>query len=215
MKPLLIAALILLPTIALADSPHFFLPEPSPTAANTRNAAYCAAVNCQGGTLYWWPEHTLANGTLLTVDNQVNTATGMVKLRATFPNTDGALFPNEFVNVHLLVNTLTNVVLVPAPALQTGAPGAYVYVVNPDKTVSVQPVTAGPTDGVNTVITKGVAAGDVVVTDGVDRLSDGAKVVVAITPTAAPAGAKHHRHHWSGGGDSGGGGGGPPGAGGP
>jgi multidrug efflux system membrane fusion protein len=161
----------------------------------------------------------LEDGALSAVDNQVNTATGMVKLRATFPNTDGALFPNEFVNVHLLVNTLTNVVLVPAPALQTGAPGAYVYVVNPDKTVSVQPVTAGPTDGVNTVITKGVAAGDVVVTDGVDRLSDGAKVVVAITPTSAPAGAKHHRHHWSGSGDSGGGGGGggggPPGAGGP
>ncbi len=159
----------------------------------------------------------LEDGVLSAVDNQVDTATGMVKLRATFPNTDGALFPNEFVNVHLLVNTLTNVVLVPAPALQTGAPGAYVYVVNPDKTVSVQPVTVGPTDGINTVITKGVAAGDVVVTDGVDRLSDGAKVVVAITPTAAPAGAKHHHHHWSGGGggDSGGGGGGPPGGGGP
>jgi hypothetical protein len=58
-------ALTLIPTIALADGPHYFLPEPSITAANTRNAAYCAAVNCQGGTLYWWPEHSLANGTAL------------------------------------------------------------------------------------------------------------------------------------------------------
>jgi hypothetical protein len=65
MKPLLLATLLLAPTIALADGPHYFLPEPSITAANTRNAAYCAAVNCQGGTLYWWPEHTLANGTAL------------------------------------------------------------------------------------------------------------------------------------------------------
>jgi len=148
----------------------------------------------------------LEDGTLSAVDNQVDTATGMVKLRASFANADGALFPNEFVNVHLLVDTLTNAVLVPSPAVQSGAPGSYVYVVNPDDTVSVQVVTVGPTDGTNTVITKGVAAGDVVVTDGVDRLTDGAKVVVAITPTAAPGGAAHHHHHkhgnWSGGGSS-------------
>ncbi len=155
----------------------------------------------------------LEDGTLTAVDNQVDTSTGMVKLRATFANADGALFPNEFVNIHLLVNTLTNAVLVPSPAVQSGAPGSYVYVVNPDDTVSVQTVTTGPTDGTNTVITKGVAAGDVVVTDGVDRLTDGSKVVVAITPTTAPSGAQHHRHHkhgnWSGGsgGWSGGGGG--------
>jgi len=148
----------------------------------------------------------LEDGTLTAVDNQVDTATGMVKLRATFANADGALFPNEFVNIHLLVNTLTNATLVPSPAVQSGAPGSYVYVVNPDDTVSVQTVTTGPTDGSNTVITKGVDPGDVVVTDGVDRLSDGAKVTVAITPTTAPSGqsaAGHHHHHhhgnWSGG----------------
>ncbi len=146
----------------------------------------------------------LEDGALTAVDNQVDTATGMVKLRATFANADGALFPNEFVNIHLLVNTLTNATLVPAPAVQTGAPGAYVYVVQPDDTVKVQTVTVGPTDGTNTVITKGVAPGDVVVTDGVDRLSDGAKVKVAITPTTAPTGgaAHHHHHHhgnWQGG----------------
>jgi multidrug efflux system membrane fusion protein len=152
----------------------------------------------------------LEDGTLSAVDNQVDTSTGMVKLRATFANTDGTLFPNEFVNLHLLVNTLTNVTLVPSPAVQSGAPGSYVYVVNPDKTVSVQTVTTGPTDGTNTVITKGVSPGDVVVTDGVDRLSDGAKVTVAITPTAAPSGAasgthKHRHKHGSWSGQSGGG----------
>jgi multidrug efflux system membrane fusion protein len=148
----------------------------------------------------------LEDGQLSAVDNQVDTSTGMVKLRATFANADGALFPNEFVNIHLLVITLTNAVLVPSPAVQSGAPGAYVYVVNPDDTVSVQNVTVGPTDGTNTVITKGVAAGDVVVTDGVDRLADGSKVVVAITPTTTPSGAAHHHHHhgsWSGGGAAG------------
>ncbi len=150
----------------------------------------------------------LETGTLSAVDNQVDTSTGMVKLRATFANADGALFPNEFVNIHLLVNTLTNAVLVPSAAVQTGTPGTYVYAVNPDHTVSVQVVTVGPTDGTNTVITKGLAAGDVVVTDGVDRLTDGAKVTFAAVPgmtPQAPPGAPHHHHHsggWSGGGGS-------------
>ncbi len=138
----------------------------------------------------------LEDGSLSAVDNQVDTATGMVKLRATFANADEALFPYEFVIVHLLVNTLQNATLVPSQAVQSGAPGSYVYVVKPDSTVSVQTVTTGPTDGTNTVITKGISPGDVVVTDGVDRLSDGAKVSVAITPTAAPSGeAGTHHHH--------------------
>ncbi|GLR67422.1 transport system membrane protein [Acidocella aquatica] len=127
----------------------------------------------------------LEDGTLSAVDNQVDTATGMVKLRAKFANADGALFPNEFVNIHLLVNTLQSATLVPSQAVQTGAPGTYVYVLNADNTVRVQPVTTGPTDGTNTVITKGITPGDVVVTDGVDRLSDGAKVSVA-APAATP-----------------------------
>lgn len=151
----------------------------------------------------------LEDGMLTAVDNQVNTSTGMVRLRAHFTNADDALFPNEFVNIHLLVNTLTNATLVPAPAVQTGAPGAYVYVVKPDHTVRVQPVTTGPTDGTDTVITKGILPGEVVVTDGVDRLSDGAKVTVATTPAAAPGGegsgnGKHQKPD-SGPGSSGGG----------
>ncbi len=137
----------------------------------------------------------LEDGTLSAVDNQVDTSTGMVKLRADFVNADGALFPNEFVNVHLLVNTLTGATLVPSPAVQSGAPGSYVYLVKPDNTVTVQAVTTGPTDGVNTVITKGLAPGDTVVTDGVDRLSEGAKITVAGAPAAAPAPAKTGRHH--------------------
>jgi multidrug efflux system membrane fusion protein len=136
----------------------------------------------------------IADGVLTAVDNQVDTSTGTVKLRATFTNDNSALFPNEFVNVHLLVDTLQNAALVPAPAVQTGAPGAYVYKVNADNTVSVQIVTVGPSDGVNTVITKGLKPGDVVVTDGVDRLSDGAAITIAQAP-AASATTTHHRKH--------------------
>jgi multidrug efflux system membrane fusion protein len=161
----------------------------------------------------------IASGVLSAVDNQVNTSTGQVKLRATFPNTDGALFPNEFVNVHLLVNTLQKAMLVPSAAVQEGAPGAYVFVVNDDNTVSVQKVTTGPTDGTNTVITDGVSPGDVVVTDGVDRLSDGAHVVATIAAppagtTAPPPPARKRHHHkqgnWSGGGGDTGGNAAPP-----
>lgn len=138
----------------------------------------------------------IADGVLTAVDNQVDTSTGTVKLRGTFSNENNILFPNEFVNIHLTVDTLQNAVLVPSPAVQTGAPGSYVYVVKPDNTVSVQTVTTGTTDGTNTVITKGLTPGDVVVTDGVDRLSDGAKVTIAaaIAPVAAPGTATHKKH---------------------
>jgi multidrug efflux system membrane fusion protein len=138
----------------------------------------------------------IADGTLTAVDNQVDTSTGSVKLRATFTNDNAVLFPNEFVNIHLTVDTLQNATLVPSPAVQTGAPGSYVYLVNADKTVSVTTVTTGPTDGTNTVITKGVSPGDVVVTDGVDRLTDGAKVTVAgPAPQPGAAAYKHHHKH--------------------
>jgi len=139
----------------------------------------------------------IAGGQLTAISNQVDTSTGTVNLRATFPNTDSALFPNEFVNLHLLVDTLQNATLVPSPAVQTGAPGSYVYVVDPDDTVSVQTVTTGVTDGTNTVITKGLTPGQVVVTDGVDRLADGMKVSIAkpIAIPAAGAGKKHWHHH--------------------
>jgi multidrug efflux system membrane fusion protein len=134
----------------------------------------------------------LATGTLYAISNQMATSTGTVSLRATFPNEDEVLFPNEFVNVVLLVDTLHQAVLVPTPAVQSGAPGDYVYLVNADQTVSVHKITAGPSDGKNTAILSGLSAGQTVVTDGTDRLSDGAKIKAggadanAAPGTAAP-----------------------------
>ena len=128
----------------------------------------------------------IATGTLYALGNQMATATGTVTLRATFPNDDEALFPNEFVNVTLLVDTMQKAVLVPTPAVQSGAPGDYVYLVNDDQTVSVHKVTLGPSDGKNTAIVSGLSVGQTVVTDGMDRLSDGAKIKLA---GARPAGA--------------------------
>ncbi|GLQ46432.1 transport system membrane protein [Dyella lipolytica] len=121
----------------------------------------------------------LATGTLYAVSNQMATSTGTVSLRATFPNDDESLYPNEFVNVQLLVDTLQKTVLVPTPAVQTGAPGDYVYLVNADDTVSVHKVTPGPSDGKYTAILAGLSAGQTVVTDGMDRLNDGAKIKLA------------------------------------
>jgi multidrug efflux system membrane fusion protein len=128
----------------------------------------------------------LATGTLYAVSNQMATATGTVTLRATFANDDEALFPSEFVNVKLLVDTMQNAVLVPTAAVQSGAPGDFVYLVNPNSTVSVHKVRLGPSDGKNTVIVSGLAAGNQVVTDGTDRLNDGAKIEPA-HPKAAVA----------------------------
>jgi multidrug efflux system membrane fusion protein len=131
----------------------------------------------------------LATGTLYAINNQMAASTGTVTLRASFANDDEALFPNEFVNVQLLVDTLHQAVLVPTAAVLSGAPGNYVYLVNKDNTASVHKVTLGPSDGKNTVIASGLDAGDTVVIDGTDRLSDGAKIKVAPapTPTSAPA----------------------------
>ncbi len=131
----------------------------------------------------------IATGTLFALSNQMATATGTVTLRASVPNDDEALFPNEFVNVKLLVDTLRNAVLVPTPAVQTGAPGDYVYLVNADNTVSVHKVTLGPSDGRYTVIAAGLQAGQHVVTDGLDRLNDGAKIQPAVPRPATHAGA--------------------------
>jgi membrane fusion protein, multidrug efflux system len=120
----------------------------------------------------------LASGQLGPLDNQIDTTTGTLKLRALFANTDEALYPNQFVNARLLVNTLTDVVRVPVPAVQRGAPGTYVYVINADNTVSVRAVKVGPTDNGYQAVLSGLTAGERVVTDGTDRLRDGAPVTV-------------------------------------
>jgi membrane fusion protein, multidrug efflux system len=128
----------------------------------------------------------IATGTLYALSNQMATSTGTVTLRADFANDDGALFPNEFVNIKILVDTLRQAVLVPTPAVLSGAPGDYVYLANPNDTVSVRKVTLGPSDGMNTAILSGLSVGDTVVIDGTDRLTDGAKISVA-APAAAGA----------------------------
>lgn len=128
----------------------------------------------------------LAAGRLQTVDNQVDTSTGTVKLRALFTNGDELLFPNQFVNVKLLVDTLHDATIVPGSAVQTGPQGQFVYVVKPDDTVAVRPVKTGPVDGDRTSIAAGLAPGETVVIDGVDRLREGAKIFV---PAAHPQGA--------------------------
>jgi multidrug efflux system membrane fusion protein len=127
----------------------------------------------------------IATGTLYAISNQMTTSTGTVTLRASFTNADEALFPNEFVNIEMLVDTLRNAVLVPTPAVLSGAPGDYVYLVQPDQTVTVRKIKLGPSDGINTAILSGLAVGDTVVTDGTDRLTEGAKISVAGPPSAS------------------------------
>jgi multidrug efflux system membrane fusion protein len=127
----------------------------------------------------------IATGTLYALSNQMTTSTGTVTLRARFPNDNEALFPSEFVNVKILVDTLSKAVLVPTPAVLSGAPGDYVYLVNTaDNTVSVRKVKLGPSDGKSTAILSGLSIGDTVVVDGTDRLSDGAKISIG-QPSAA------------------------------
>jgi multidrug efflux system membrane fusion protein len=132
----------------------------------------------------------IASGKLLTIDNQIDTTTGTYKLKAIFNNDDNALFPNQFVNTHLLVDTKRNLSLVPLAALQRGPQGTYVYAVN-GNTVTIQPVTVAQTTGGTVGISDGLKPGDVVVTDGQDKLQEGTKVIPnpAPAPASGPAGA--------------------------
>jgi membrane fusion protein, multidrug efflux system len=120
----------------------------------------------------------LAVGRVAALDSQIDTTTGTVKVRAQFDNPENSLFPNQFVNAQLLVKTLHNVVTVPTAAIQRGAPGSYVYVINAENTVSVRPVSIGPNDGPMTAVNSGLSVGERVVVDGTDRLRDGARVSV-------------------------------------
>lgn len=121
----------------------------------------------------------IATGSLESIDNEIDTTTGTVKLRATFPNTDEALFPNQFVNARLVVQTLSNVTVAPVAAIQHGAPGTFVFLVKPDGAVAVQKVSTGITEGDQIQILSGLKSGDIVVVDGADRLREGAKVRIA------------------------------------
>jgi len=119
-------------------------------------------------------------------------------LKAIFPNDDETLFPNQFVNVALLLDTLHSATLIQQAGVQRGAPGTYVYVVDAQQAVSVRKVTLGPGDATNVVITQGLKPGEMVVVDGADKLKDGAKVLLRQSrpsaAAAAPPAQKHHRH---------------------
>jgi multidrug efflux system membrane fusion protein len=123
-------------------------------------------------------KNKLATGFLISTDNQIDTTTGTIKLKAQFPNADGLLFPNQFVNVRMVVDTKKDATVIPLAAIQRGAQGNIVYVVKEDKTTTVRPVKMGASENDNVVIESGLVPGEVVVTDGIDRLREGAKVEV-------------------------------------
>lgn len=137
----------------------------------------------------------LATGTLLTIDNEIDPTTGTVKLKASFNNSDNRLFPNQFVNVKLLVKTLTNATLIPTAAVQNGTQGTYVFILNKDNTVTMTPVTVGITIDNDTVINSGVTPGQTVITEGTDKLINGSTVTLPgdNSDSNTPALKKHHR----------------------
>jgi multidrug efflux system membrane fusion protein len=140
----------------------------------------------------------LATGTLAALDNQVDPASGMLRLKASFPNQDNALFPNQFVNIKLLIDTLRDATIVPTAAIQRGPQSTFAYVLKPDNTVEMRPITEGPTEAGQTVVTRGLAPGETVITDGVDKLQDGAKVAPrspATQPTTMPHRSRNHREN--------------------
>lgn len=130
----------------------------------------------------------IAEGSLATIDNQIDPATGTYKLKATFSNSDNSLFPNQFVNVHMLVDTKHNLMIVPAAAIQRGPQGTYVYVVTGGDTVKIRPVMVAQTTGNDVGISAGLIRGEVVVIDGQDKLQDGSRVAIGTSPTGSPAG---------------------------
>jgi len=127
-------------------------------------------------------QNLLATGVLASLDNQIDPATGTIKLKAEFANTDSQLFPNQFVNARLELDTLRDVITVPSSALQRGSQGLFVYIVKGDQTVALRPVTMGPVDGQRISLASGVAAGELVVVDGVDRLREGSAVELVGRP---------------------------------
>ena len=134
----------------------------------------------------------LGDGTLLTVDNAIDTSTGTIKLKATFPNGDDRLWPGQFVNVHLQLSSTKNAVTVPSVAVQHGVNGLYVYAVQNGSVAKLVPVDIGQDDGTTTIVTRGLSGGETVVTGGQSRLMDGTKVALAAPAdpgAASPAAA--------------------------
>jgi multidrug efflux system membrane fusion protein len=127
----------------------------------------------------------IADGKLATIDNQIDPTTGTYKLKSIFSNENNVLFPNQFVNVHMLVDTKHNVVIVPAAAIQRGPQGTYVYAVSGADTVNIRTVTVAQSTGGSVGISSGLSAGDVVVIDGQDKLQDGSKVIANMAPASS------------------------------
>src|SRR5712692_6705673 len=153
----------------------------------------------------------IATGKLLTIDNEIDPTTGTYKLKSIFDNGNNILFPNQFVNVHLLVDTKHNLIIVPAPAIQRGPQGSYVYAVGSDNAVKIRPVTIAQTTGGSIGLSNGLNAGEIVVIDGQDKLQDGSKVIPTPAggnngagPGAQPAGQSAGQSRRSSGGQSGG-----------
>jgi multidrug efflux system membrane fusion protein len=128
----------------------------------------------------------IADGTLQTFDSQIDPTTGTIKLRAQFPNETRTLYPNQFVNVRLLVDSHKDVTTMSTAGIQRGVPGTFVYLINPDNTVSVRPVKLGVTAGDRMEVLSGLAPGDRVVIDGADKLRDGAKIIIRSENAASP-----------------------------
>lgn len=186
----------------------FTLPEddvPAVTRRLGQGAVLPVSVFDRAGT------NQIGQGALAALDNQIDPTTGTVKVKARFANVDGALFPSQFVNVKVLVDSLTSVVLAPTAAIRHGAPGDYVFVLSvADRTAHIRPVKLGPTNGETTAILSGLEAGETVITAGGDRLRDGAHVMLpGDRPQFGGAGARggrggRHRGQWDGQGGRGG-----------
>jgi membrane fusion protein, multidrug efflux system len=131
----------------------------------------------------------LATGVLLTTDNEIDQTTGTIKLKAQFPNEDNSLFPNQFVNVRLLVDVQRDAILIPTAAIQRSSQGSYIYVVMQNQTVQMRPITVLHTQGELSSIQSGVQQGELVVVDGVDKLRSGSRVTVQLAANPITPGA--------------------------
>jgi multidrug efflux system membrane fusion protein len=145
-------------------------------------------------------QNKLASGTFASMDNQIDTTTGTVKVKAQFANDDESLFPNQFVNVRVQLDVLHGAIVIPTSALERGADDAFVYIVNAGRTVSQRKIQTGPAEGERVAVTSGLRTGEIVVTDGADKLREGSKVELPgeapVTPAAdgqAPAADGQHR----------------------
>ena len=171
------------PISVLFSLPQDFLPALNQKRSNSKPISIEALD--RSGTI------SLQKGTLASLDNQIDTTTGSVKLRGSFHNREMKLYPNQFVNIRVLMEIKPKSIVVPTSALQRGAQGPFVYVVNEEKKVSLRLVDLGPSDRNEVVILKGVAEDEKVVIDGADKLKQGVAVNIADRPQAGPKKAEH------------------------